>query len=157
MCPYIDLVFSCKLCKTKFVTISFFVRQWPLVTLHEQVTVCEVGCFLPSNILNRVLAYLIILSQSSLGFPNSKHVKPKPVIHLICSPRDSQGSSPTPQFKSINSSALSFVYGPTLTSMHNYWKNLSFDYMDFVSKGLSLLFNMLARFVIAFLPRSRVF
>ena len=37
-------------------------------------------------------------------------------------------SSPTPQFKSINSSALSFLYGPTLTSIHNYWKNHSFDY-----------------------------
>ena len=36
-------------------------------------------------------------------------------------------SSPTPQFKSINSSALSFLYGPTLTSIHDYWKNHSFD------------------------------
>ena len=44
-----------------------------------------------------------------------------------CSPRDSQDSSPTPQFKSINSSALSFLYGPTLTSIHDYWKNYSFD------------------------------
>ena len=43
------------------------------------------------------------------------------------SPRDSQESSPTPQFKSINSSALSFLYSPTLTCIHNYWKNHSFD------------------------------
>ena len=35
--------------------------------------------------------------------------------------------SPTPQFKSINSSALSFLYSPTLTSIHDYWKNHSFD------------------------------
>ena len=35
-----------------------------------------------------------------------------------CSPRDSQESSPTPQFKSINSSVLSFLYNPTLTSIH---------------------------------------
>ena len=42
-----------------------------------------------------------------------------------CSPRDSQESSPTPQFKSINSSALSFLYNPALTSMHDYWKNHS--------------------------------
>ena len=34
-----------------------------------------------------------------------------------------QESSPAPQFKSINSSALSFLYGPTLTSIHDYWKN----------------------------------
>ena len=44
-----------------------------------------------------------------------------------CSPRDSQESSPTPQFKSINSSALTFLYGPTLTSIHDYWKNHSLE------------------------------
>ena len=44
-----------------------------------------------------------------------------------CSPRDSQESSPTPQFKSINSSVLSFLYSPTLTYIHDYWKNHSFD------------------------------
>ena len=36
-------------------------------------------------------------------------------------------SSPTPQFKSINSSALSFLYSPALTSIHDYWKNHRFD------------------------------
>ena len=44
-----------------------------------------------------------------------------------CSPWASQESSPTPQFKSINSSALSFVHSPTLTSIHDYWKNHSLD------------------------------
>ena len=39
-------------------------------------------------------------------------------------------SFPGPQFESINSSALSPVYGPTLTSVHDYWKNHSFGYMD---------------------------
>ena len=39
----------------------------------------------------------------------------------------SQGSSPAPQFKSIKSSVLSFLYSPTLTSIHNYWKNHSLD------------------------------
>ena len=46
------------------------------------------------------------------------------------SPRDFQESSPTPQFESINFSSLSFLYGPTLTSIRDYWKNHSFDYMD---------------------------
>ena len=46
------------------------------------------------------------------------------------SPRDSQESSLIPQLKSINSSLLSFLYGPTLTSIHDYWKNHSFDYKD---------------------------
>ena len=44
-----------------------------------------------------------------------------------CTPRDSKESSPTPQFKSINSSALSFLHSPTLTSIHDYWKNHSLD------------------------------
>ena len=74
------------------------------------------------------------------------------LIGSPCSPRDPQESSPTPQFKSINSSALSFLYSPTLTYIHGYWKNHRFDY--FVGKVMSLLFNMLSRLVIAFLPRS---
>ena len=41
--------------------------------------------------------------------------------------KDSQESSPMPQFKSINSSALSFLYSPTLTSIHDHWKNHNFD------------------------------
>ena len=45
----------------------------------------------------------------------------------LLAPRDSQESSPTPQFKSINSSAFSFLYGPTLSSIHALWKNHSFD------------------------------
>ena len=39
----------------------------------------------------------------------------------------SQESSPIPQFKSINSSVLSFLFSPTLTSIHDYWKNHTFD------------------------------
>ena len=52
-----------------------------------------------------------------------------------CLPGDSQQSSPTPQFVSINFSVLSLLYGPTLTSTHDYWKNLSFDYMDFCQQS----------------------
>ena len=44
-------------------------------------------------------------------------------LHLFACRRDSQESSPTPQFKSINSLALSFLYGPTFTSIHGSWKN----------------------------------
>ena len=39
----------------------------------------------------------------------------------------SKESSPTPQFKSINSSVLSFLYSPTLTSIQDYWKKHSLD------------------------------
>ena len=45
----------------------------------------------------------------------------------LCSPRDSQESSPTPQFKSINSLTLSFLYSPALTSICDHWKNYSLD------------------------------
>ena len=50
-----------------------------------------------------------------------------------CSPRDAQESCPTPQFKSINSSALSFLHSPTLTSTHDHWKNYSLDQTDLFS------------------------
>ena len=51
--------------------------------------------------------------------------------------------------------SIQFLYGPTLTSIYDYWKNNNFDYMDFVSKVMSLIFNMLSRLVINFLPRNK--
>ena len=74
---------------------------------------------------------------------------------LAVSPRDSQESSLALQFKNINSSAHSSLYSPTPTSTHDYWKNHSFDRQIFIDKVMSLLFNMLSRLVIAFLPRSK--
>ena len=47
------------------------------------------------------------------------------LVGTPCSPRDSQESSLTPQFKSIKFSALSFLHSPTLTSIHDHWKNHS--------------------------------
>ena len=63
-------------------------------------------------------------------------------------------SSP-PQFKSNKSSALSLLSDPTLTSIHDYWKTIALTTRIFVSKGMSLLFNMLSRFVITFLPKNK--
>ena len=67
----------------------------------------------------------------SIGASASTSVLPMNIQDWLlwppCSPRDSQESSPTPQFKSTNSSALSFLYGPILTSIHDYWKNNSID------------------------------
>ena len=63
--------------------------------------------------------------------PSNEH--PGPIsfrmdwLDLLVSPRDSRESSPTPQFKSINSSTLNFLYSPTLKSTHDYWKNHSLD------------------------------
>ena len=62
---------------------------------------------------------------------------------------DSQESSLTPQFKSIDSSALRFLYGPTLTSVHDYWENHSFDYTAVLCQQSD------SRFIITFLPKSK--
>ena len=66
-------------------------------------------------------------------------------------------SSPTPQFKSINSSTLSFLHSPTLTSIHDTGKTKALTRQTFFDKVMSLLFNMLSRLVITFLPRSKHF
>ena len=55
----------------------------------------------------------------------------------------------------VNFSEFLFLYGPTLTSIHDYWKNRSFDLMGHCWKAMFLFFNMLSMFVIAFLPRSK--
>ena len=54
---------------------------------------------------------------------------------LLAVPGTRQESPPTPQFKSINCSVLSLLYIPTLTSIHDYWKNHSFDYMDLCQRS----------------------
>ena len=55
---------------------------------------------------------------------------------LASNSRDSQKSSPSPQFESINSLvALSLLYGPALTSVHDYFKNHSFDCTTSLAKG----------------------
>ena len=51
-------------------------------------------------------------------------------LDLLAVQGDSQESSLAPKFKSINSSALSFLYGPSLTSIHDYGKTHSFDYTE---------------------------
>ena len=50
---------------------------------------------------------------------------------------------------------LSFLYGLTPTSIHDYWKTIALTRWTFVGKVMSLYFDMLSRFVIAFLPRSK--
>ena len=59
-----------------------------------------------------------------------------------------QESSPAPQFECISSSVVSLLYGPILTSIH------SFDYTHLCRQAMSLLFNILSRFLIALLLRS---
>ena len=62
---------------------------------------------------------------------------------------------PRPQFKNISSSALSFLYGPILTSIMTTGTTIALTRWTFVSKVMSLLFNMHSRLVITFLPRNK--
>ena len=50
---------------------------------------------------------------------------------------------------------LSLLYGPVLTSIHDYWENHRFDYTDLCRQSYVSAFNTLSRFVVAFLPRSK--
>ena len=61
------------------------------------------------------------------------------------------------RFENVNSSALSLLYGPTLTSYITTGKPVALTIRSFVGKVMSLLFNMLSRSVIAFLPRRKHF
>ena len=57
--------------------------------------------------------------------------------------------------QNINSSALSLLYGPTVTSIRDYSQTIDLIIGTFVGKVMSLPFNILSRFVIAFLPRGK--
>ena len=80
---------------------------------------------------------------------------PVSLVWSPCSPRDSQESSSTPQFKSISSPKLSFLYSPTLTLYMTTGKTIVLTWRTFGAKVLSLLFNMLSRLGIAFLSRNK--
>ena len=88
--------------------------------------------FFPMNQLFSLGDQIIEVLPSASVLPmNIQDWFPLGLTGLIsCCPVDSQESSPTPQFKSVNSSVLSFLYGPALRSIHDYWKNHSFDYTD---------------------------
>ena len=109
--------------------------SWPFASWGQSMGASTSASVLPMNIQSR-----FPLGLSGLTFLLSSYFKE---------------ASPTLQCKSINSLVLSFLYGPTLTSVHDYQKNDSFTMWTFVSKVTSLLFNMLFRFVIAFLRMSK--
>ena len=90
------------------------------------------------------------LSSFLLKNPRADHLQ----IGLVgspCNPRDSQEAFPTPQFKSINSSVLSLLHSPYMTT----GKTIALTRRTFGGKVMSLLFNMLSRLVKTFLPRSK--
>ena len=76
------------------------------------------------------------------------------LVGSLCCPRDSQDSSPTPQFKSISSSVLSFLYSPPSHPYMTTGKAITLTRWTCVGKIMSLLFNMISRLIIDFLPRT---
>ena len=93
--------------------------------------------FFPASVSFSVTQFFTSGGQS-IGASASASVLPMNVqdwfplgwlIQFPCCPRDFQESSPTPQFKSINSSALSFLNSQTPTYIHDYWKNHSFHWL----------------------------
>ena len=70
------------------------------------------------------------LQHQSFQWTPRTHLLWDGLLGSPCSPRDSQESSPTPQFKSISSSVLNFLYSPTVTSIHDHWKDCSLDWTD---------------------------
>ena len=112
------------------------------VTPSNHLILCHPLVLLPSifasmRVFSNELA--VCISGQSIGAAASASVLPVGIqgwfplglTGWICLlSKDSQESSPTPQFKSINSSVLSFLYGPNLISIYDYWKNYSFEYTN---------------------------
>ena len=109
------------------------------------------------------MSHLILSGGQSIGVSASTSVLPMNTQDwsplgwtglISLQPRDSQESSPTPQFKSINSLVLSFLFQlshPYMTTV----KPIALTRQTSVGKVMSLLFNMLSRLIINFLPRSK--
>ena len=98
----------------------------PLLLLRQSFPAS--GSFLRSQFFTSGGQSIGVSASASLP-PKKSHgdLLQNGLVGSPCSPKDSQESSPTPQFKSINSSVSSFPYSSTLTSIHDHWKNHSFD------------------------------
>ena len=89
------------------------------------------GLFQWINSLHEVAKVLQFqLQHQSFQWTSRTDLLQDRLVGSPCSPRDPQESSPTPQFKSINFLVLSFLHSPTLTSIHDHWKNHSLDQTD---------------------------
>ena len=109
-------------------------HQWCHPTISSSVVLYScLQCFPASGSFQ--MSRFFTSGSQSIGVSASASILPMNIQDWFplgqtgspCSPRESQESSLTPQFKSINSSALSFLHSPTLTSIHDYWKNHSLD------------------------------
>ena len=127
VCPY-----SCPLIQWRYLTLSSSAALFSFCPQYFPAS----GSF--------PMSHLFSLDGQSIGASASGSVLPVNIQGWFplgltgwspCHPRDSQETSPAPQFESINSSVLSLLYGPTLISIHDYQKNSSFDYMDLCRQG----------------------
>ena len=110
--------------------------HWVSMLFYRLIIYTLLQSFPPSG--SFPVSQLFTSGGQYIGAPVSASVFPINVQHwftlgwlvwALCSARDSQESSPAPQFKSISSSALGLPYGPALTSV-NDWKNHSFDSLN---------------------------
>ena len=104
------------------------------------------------------MSQLFTSGGQSIGVSASASVLPMNIQDWLvwspCGPQDSQESSPTPQFKNINSWRSAFFIVQLSHPYMTTGKTIALTRGTFVGKVMSLLFNMLSRFVVAFLPRS---
>ena len=108
-CCYLTIsssVFPFSSCPQSFPASGSFPMSWLFASGGQSIEASASALAFPMNTQSRFPLGLTGLSRFSL--------------------RDSPEFSPVPQFKSINSPALSLLYGPTLISIHDYWKNHSF-------------------------------
>ena len=127
------------------IRFSFCLQSFPALWVRSNESVLHIGW--PNNGASFSASVLPMNIQDwfSLGLTG--------LISLRV--QDSQKSSWTPQLKSINCLALSFLYGPPLTSICEIGKIKALAIWTFVRKVMSLLFNILSRLVIPFLQRSK--
>ena len=107
---HLILCHPCLLCPQSFPPSESFPMSWLFESGSQSIGVSASALVLAIN----------IQGWFPLGFTGLIFLLSKGLSRIFCST----------QFKSINSSALNLLYGPTLTSIHDYWKNCSFDYMD---------------------------
>ena len=102
-------------CSQPFPASGSFPMIWIFASGCQSIGASALASVLPMN----------IYGWFSFGVTGLISLQPKGLLE----------SSPEPQFKNINSSVLSVLYGPILTSIHRYWKNHSFDYADYCQQS----------------------
>ena len=115
---------SCPLSQWYHPAISSYVIPFPPASNPFQ----HQGLFQWVNSLREVAKVLEFqLQHQSFQWTARTDLLQDGLVGSPCSPRDSQESSPISQLKSINFLSLSFLHSPTLTSIHDFWKNHSLD------------------------------